>query len=113
MNLKLNIYNGRKIEKTYTANEFDIELGTLEDLINLVDGKVIFDFDKKDKEWLSDVLKTVTGAIGTVRHLLKEIFDGVTDEELKHIKVKEVLKTVILPALSLSEYGLESSDSKN
>lgn len=112
MKLVLNIYNRGKIEKSYTANEFDIELGTLEDLINLVDSKVIFNDNKKDKEWFADVLTMLSKAGDTLKELLKQVFVDVTDEELRHIRIKQVVKKVILPMLSLSDFGLETT-SKN
>lgn len=110
MELKLNIYKGRKIEKTYTVHEYDIMLGTVEDLICLLDSKAFLNFDQKDEDWFSEVIGIVTGVLGNVKELLKDIFVDVTDEELKRIRVKEVIRTVILPMMSLSNFGLEATE---
>ena len=37
MELKLDIYNGREIEKTYISTDFRLMTGTCEDLLKLVD----------------------------------------------------------------------------
>ena len=37
MDLKLNIYEKRKIVKTYTAETYDLMFGTVEDLLNIID----------------------------------------------------------------------------
>ena len=42
--------------------------------------------------------KAVIGSMDTVKDLLKDIFPGITDEELRHVTVKEiaqVLKDVV------------------
>ena len=91
--MKLNIYYKGKIEKTYTADTYDLMFGTVEDVAEAVD------LDKlqtgSDTEIIKMVGKLVMGSMDTVRDLLKDIFDGITDEELKHTKVKEVAKVLI------------------
>lgn len=37
MELKLNIYKDKQVEKTYTANDFMLMTGTCEDILCLVD----------------------------------------------------------------------------
>ena len=37
MDLKLNIYEKRKIVKTYTAETYDLMFGTVEDLLDVID----------------------------------------------------------------------------
>ena len=94
--MKLNIYkNQREIEKTYEADTYDILFGTVEDFIGLV--------DLKEGMTDTDLIKTFVMSLDKVKLLLKDIFVGVTDEELKKIKVKELLpifKDVISLALS-------------
>lgn len=83
--LKLNIYDnsGRNIEKTYTAEEFDIMFGTIEDILETID------FDKLEDE--KEVVRVVTSMLGKLKPFLKQIFEGLTDEEIKHTKVKELV----------------------
>lgn len=84
MDLKLNIYDmtGKKIEKTYTASEFDLMWGTMEDLLNAVDLDKIND--------AVAVGKMVLKVLPQIKPLFKQVFDGLTDDELKRTKVKEL-----------------------
>ena len=90
MQLKLNIYKGGKIEKTYEAGEFDIMFGTVEDLIDLLDmdklGK-----DTTDIEFVTAIVKLISGGKDKLKEILKEIFPELTDEELKRVKLKELV----------------------
>jgi hypothetical protein len=88
MDLKLNIYkNNNEIEKTYTATEFDLMWGTIEDLTNAVDLNKLDDNEA--------VGKMVLAVLPQVKPLLKQIFVGLTDDELKRTKVKELIPIFI------------------
>lgn len=94
MKLSLNIYKGREVEKTYTADEFDIMFGTVEDVIKLIDvdslsGKM------DDAKFVTAVLKVVGGSLSEVKTLLKEVFPDVTDDELKRTKIKEIVPLLV------------------
>ena len=85
--LKLNIY-GRGAEKntiikTYTAEGYDLTLGTVSAICELVSA-----------DNMTDEKKIAAAAVKGAREinpLLKDIFDGVTDEELQRVKVKELI----------------------
>ena len=81
--LRLNIYNGKTIEKTYVADEIDIMFGTVEDLLDVID------FDNLNDE--KEVVKVVIKTLNNLKPFLKQIFDGLTDDEIKHTKVKELV----------------------
>ena len=81
--LKLNIYNGKNIEKTYVADEIDIMFGTVEDLLDVID------FDNLNDE--KEVVKVVIKTLNNLKPFLKQIFDGLTDDEIKRTKVKELV----------------------
>lgn len=81
--LKLNIYNGKTVEKTYIAEEIDIMFGTVEDLLDVID------FDNLNDE--KEVVKVVIKTLNNLKPFLKQIFDGLTDEEIKRTKVKELI----------------------
>ena len=81
--LKLNIYNGKNIEKTYVADEIDIMFGTVEDLLDVID------FDNLSDE--KEVVKVVIKTLNNLKPFLKQIFDGLTDDEIKRTKVKELV----------------------
>lgn len=81
--LKLNIYNGKEIEKTYVAEEIDIMFGTVEDLLEVIN------FDNLKDE--NEVVKVVIATLKNLKPFLKQIFDGLTDDEIKRTKVKELV----------------------
>lgn len=81
--LRLNIYNGKTIEKTYVADEIDIMFGTVEDLLDVID------FDNLNDE--KEVVKVVIKTLNNLKPFLKQIFDGLTDDEIKRTKVKELV----------------------
>ena len=88
MDLKLNVYkNNKEIEKTYIASEFDLMWGTMEDLTNAVD------LDKINDE--IEVGKMVLKILPQVKPLLKQVFDGLTDDELKRTKIKELVPVFV------------------
>lgn len=91
--MKLNIYKGRNIEKTYEADKYDLMFGTVEDVSNAVD----LDAMKtgSDVEIIKMVGKLVMNSMDTVKNLLKDIFEGITDEELKRAKVKEIATVLV------------------
>lgn len=82
MELKLSIYNGKVIEKTYITDTYDLMYGTIEDVLNVID------LDKIDKS--VELGKMIIRLLPLINPFLKDVFDGLTDEELRHTKVKEV-----------------------
>lgn len=86
--MKLNIYKNRKIEKTYTADTYDLMFGTIEDVADAVN----LDSLKtgSDVEIIKMIGNLVLNSMDTVKNLLKDVFEGITDEELKRTKVKEI-----------------------
>ena len=93
MELILNIYEKKKIIKTYTAETYDLMFGTVEDFINVID---INNIDLENKESLIKVAsKVVVSALDIIKPLLKDVFDGLTDAELRNTKVSEIVEIVI------------------
>ena len=86
--LSLNIYgkNG-KVEKTYTAESYDLMLGTVEDLMQIID------VDKMTDNIA--ITRMVVKGYSQLKPFIKDVFTGVTDEELKLVKVKELIPTFI------------------
>lgn len=101
MQLILNIYKNGEVEKTYTANEYDILFGTVEDLVNIIDMDALTDAGNKDSA--AAMVRMVTGGMEQVKGLLKDIFSGVTEEELKRTKIKEVIPLM----MSLVKYSIK------
>ena len=103
MELKLNVYkNQREIEKTYTANTYDVLFGTVEDLTNMLDLEAFADGNATSL--MAATGKLITGSRELLKPLLKDIFPGLTDEELRRVKAKELLEVVAgLTGFSLDE----------
>lgn len=102
--LTLNIYNKNKeVEKTLTAEGYDLMLGTCEDIM------AIIDVDKMNDN--AAITKMVVQCYGTLKPLLKDIFEGLTDEDFRGIKVKELIPlfvdicNVIVDDLGLLQSG--------
>lgn len=93
MELKLNIYEKKKIIKTYTAETYDLMFGTVEDLIDLID------LDKlktgSDVELIKLVGDVVMRGLNVIKPLLKDIFDGLTDDELRNTKTSEIAAVLV------------------
>lgn len=86
--ISLNIYskNDRnKVEKTYTAESYDLMFGTVEDLIE------VMDIDKMTDN--AAIANLVVTGFGKIKPFIKDIFPDVTDDELKRVKVKELIPT--------------------
>lgn len=120
MELKLDIYTTRlcrKIEKTVTANDFELSTGVCEDVLNIIN----IDMFEGGLQALSDetqqelVINLIKNGYPFFVGLIKEIFE-ITDDEGKRIKVADVAKVVIqivkysLTQLSLSFGGKNSKN---
>lgn len=96
--IKLNIYeteDKNKIEKTYKAESYDLMLGTVEEFMQVID------IDKVGDNM--EVAKMVVKCYGKIKPLLKDVFPGVTDEELNNVKIKELIPVIIDICTSIVE----------
>lgn len=85
--MKLNVYKDQKhIEKTYEVDEYDIMYGTVEDVFDVLDGM-------EDMKTDGEILKLIQTNRKKLNGLLLDIFsgDGLTEEELRRIKIKELV----------------------
>lgn len=109
--MKLNIYGKKNtVVKTYTAESYDLLFGVVEDVADAI--KLDELKTGSDTEIMKLVGNLVVRSMGTVKGLLKDIFDGLTDEELKHTKVKEIA-TVLIDVVKYTVGELRSFNSKN
>lgn len=111
MELKLNIYNGRKVEKTYIAETYDLMFGTVEDLLAAIDLDNLK--SGSDTEIIKLVGNVVTKSMDVIKPLLKDIFEGLTDNELRKTKVKEIAEVLIeVVKFSIAQIG-KGTNAKN
>lgn len=87
--MKLNVYkNQKEIEKTYSIDAYDLMYGTVEDILaifddvdDLSDNMKLFSVIQKNRTKLND--------------LLLDIFPDMTDDDLRKIKLKELVPLFI------------------
>lgn len=84
MELKLHVYDGRKIIRTYTADVFDIELGTLEEIIHALK------LENMQSGDLSEIMGAVIRCIDVIRPFLMDLFPGLTQEEARHTRTRNI-----------------------
>ena len=96
MDMKLRIYDktGKTLEKTYTATQFDLMWGTMEDLVQCVD------LDKVDDK--AAVGGMILKLLPQLKPLLMQIFEGVTEEEIRRTKVSELVPIFIQASIPKS-----------
>ena len=93
--LKLNIYDGKKVVKTYEAEDFNLMTGTCEDIINMIDVDKLTSGKLNDQQLGIEVVKVVAKSFNKFRPFLQDVFEGLTDEEYRHTSIKEVAGAVI------------------
>lgn len=82
--MKLNIYkNQKEIEKTFECDTYDIMYGTVEDMFEILDGIN----DGSDES----LVKVISANRKKLNALIKDVFPDVTDEELRRVKVKDLI----------------------
>lgn len=91
MELKLNVYkNQQEIEKTYTADTYDLLFGTIDDFAHVLDLHALTG-NKGNIAAAQAVYNLVTSGLDMLKPLLKDIFPGLTDDELRRVKAKELI----------------------
>lgn len=91
--MELKIYGrdetGRKaVVKTYKAESYDLEFGIIDDVaavVNLDELKT-----GSNAELLKIAGEAVIKSMDTVKGLMMDIFPGLTAEELRHVKVRDM-----------------------
>ncbi len=89
MHLILKIYDtsGKNIVKTCESGTYDLMFGTVMKLMELLRIE-----DMKDQ---IEMLRTISGAWSEIKDVLSEVFPGVSEEEWKCVKVRELLPVII------------------
>ena len=83
--MKLNIYkNQREVEKVYEVDNYDLMYGTVEDILSIFD-------EIEDLHDNMQIFKVIQKNRMKLNDFLKDIFPDLTDEELRRIKLKELV----------------------
>lgn len=91
--MKLNIYEKKQVVKTYEANSYDLMFGTVEDVANAINLDELK--SGTDAEIMKMVIKLISSSMGTIKQLMMDIFDGLTADELKNVKVSEMALVIV------------------
>lgn len=86
--MKLKIYEKKQVIKTYEVDTYDLMFGVLEDVANAI--KLDELKTGTDAEIIKMAGNLVIHSMDTVKDLFKDIFEGITDDELKKCKVSEM-----------------------
>jgi len=76
----------KKVDKIYTAEGYDLMLGTVEDFMDIID------IDKLGNN--IELAKMVLKGYGQLKPLIMDIFPELTDDEYRRIKVNDLIATV-------------------
>jgi len=91
--MKLNVYKKKQIVKTYEVDTYDLMFGVLEDVADAIK------LDELKTGSNAEIIKMagdlVLNSMDTVKDLLKDIFEGITDEELRNVKVSEIALVLV------------------
>jgi hypothetical protein len=97
--LKLDIYTTRlcrTLEKTVTANDFELSTGVCEDVLNIINIDMfaggLQSLSKESTQEL--VLEMIKNGYPYFIDLIKEIFE-ITDDEAKRIKIADIARVII------------------
>lgn len=110
MDLKLNIYSTEKkegkrvIEKTYTTNTYSLLWGTVEDFLNILELNNAKSMS--NEELINIAFNLVTNAKDKVNELLLDVFDGITEAELRMATFKDIVDVLI----ACFKYSIASID---
>ena len=89
--MKLNIYGKNKeIVKTYETETYDLMFGTIEDIAEAVKIDSLEDVNN-NAEIIRIIGNLMVSGRETVKELMKDIFPGLTDKELKNVKISEMI----------------------
>ena len=89
MELKLNVYDNKKVVKTYTCDTFDCSFGVIEDIISIINADSA-DFDISDTKKLAII---VVKCSTQLKPFLMDMF-GCTADELRTAKVSEIIEVL-------------------
>ncbi len=112
MELKLNIYRRGEIVRTYTARDYELSFGLIEDLMNMLDLAALE--SGSDAEVIKAVMPKVSEGMGAAKELFFDIFPGITEEDLRRARVKDMIAVLVsVFKYSMSEIKNMGGGSKN
>lgn len=106
--IKLNVYDktGKKVIKVVSAQPYDIMLGSLTELMAIVDANNLGNNAK--------MIQSIVAAWGEFKTILDGVFPDMTETDWKCVKIKEIAPIIIsLVKYTVSELMGVPTDPKN
>lgn len=114
MEISLNIYKGRNVEKTYKAEDFTLMTGTCEDIMKAIDIDKLMSGTMSEEQMGIEIIKIVARSFSMFLPFLQEVFEGLTEEEYRRTSIKEVGKCIIaIVTYTVNELFNVGDSSKN
>ena len=108
MELKLPIYNGKEIVKTYTAETINCSFGVIEDILDALN------FDSMKTGDKVEVATMIVKCTKQLKPFLMDVFEGVTPDEIRHTKMNDLVNIFkSLYEYATGELTAAAGDSKN
>ena len=113
MKFVLNIYEKKKVVKTYETDAYDLMFGTLEDFLNIIDEKMFAD-DVSNIDFAKLGLTVIKRCLKELKPLLLDVFEGLTEDELRNTKASELIGVIYAIAkYSFAEINGVNGSGKN
>lgn len=102
----LKIYDGKTVVKEYNTETIDLSFGVIEDVLDALDFENMTD----QKQLAGMIVK----AGKQLRPFLKDIYDGVTDDEIRHTRIQNLVEIFKdLYHYAMTELGAAAGNTKN
>lgn len=106
MELKLNIYDGKRVIKTYTAETIDFSFGVVEDILDALDFEHV--------SGNADIAKMIIKCSKQLKPFLMDIFEGVTADEIRNTRIQNLIDIFKgLYQYATGELGAAAGSAKN
>ena len=96
--ITLNVYEAddkNKVEKKYKTEGYYLMLGTVEEFMRIIDVDKLGDS--------VEVAKMIVKGYGQIKPLLRDVFPGITDEEVNRVKVTELAQTIMQIGMAVAD----------
>lgn len=94
MKFTLNIYDKKKVVKTYEADAYDLMFGTLEDFVAAID-EGFFSENVSNADFAKMGVMLLKNSMDQIKPLIMDVFDGLTEEEIRNTKTSELLAVIL------------------
>lgn len=106
MELKLNIYEGKKVIKTYTAETIDFSFGVVEDVLDAL--------DLENLNNQNEIAIAIVKCSKQLKPFLMDMFEGVTADEIRKTRIQNLIEIFKnLYRYATQELGAAVGDEKN